>query len=43
MKIANPSERKRTGTQVPPLPVSDAVHRQLIEVLTTSGLATGKV
>jgi hypothetical protein len=42
MKIANSSERKRTGAQVSPMPVQDAIHRQLIEVLTTYGLAAGK-
>jgi hypothetical protein len=42
MKIANPCKRQCTGSIILPMLVSDAVHRQLIEVLTTSGLAAGK-
>jgi hypothetical protein len=36
------SERQRTRSIPPPMLASDAVHRQLVEVLTTSGLAAGK-
>jgi hypothetical protein len=42
MKIANPSEQQHFGAQVMSKLFSDAVYHQLIEVLTTSGLAAGK-
>jgi hypothetical protein len=42
MKIANPSERQYVGAQVMAKLFSDAVHQQLIEVLTTIGLVAGK-
>jgi hypothetical protein len=36
------SEQQRDGAQVPPMVVSNAVHQQLSEVLTTNGQLAGK-
>jgi hypothetical protein len=42
MRIANLGERQRTRSVIPSTLASDAVHQQLFEVHTTSGLMAGK-
>jgi hypothetical protein len=42
MKITDPSERQCTGSIILSMLASDAVLQQVIEVVTTSGLAAEK-
>jgi hypothetical protein len=38
----NLRERRSTGAQMPPMPILNVIHKQLMEVLTANGRAAGK-